>query len=104
MVAANCRSYAAAVGFWRMSETIWAALISAVLGAGSATGLNMLTSASRRNTDTQIVAVRLTSAVENIASQLERLHIDIKEDRRETFGRINEVEQRVSKLEGQGSF
>jgi hypothetical protein len=41
----------------------------------------------------------LTSAVEHIATQLEVLHTDIKEDRLETFGRLSTVEQRVSKLE-----
>jgi hypothetical protein len=44
-------------------------------------------------------SIRLTSAVEHIATQLEVLHKDIKEDRRETFGRLSTVEQRVSKLE-----
>jgi hypothetical protein len=41
----------------------------------------------------------LTSAVEHIALQLEIMHSDIKDDRRETFKRLNEMEQRVSKLE-----
>jgi hypothetical protein len=31
--------------------------------------------------------------------QLENMHGDIKDDRRETFKRLNLVEQRVSKLE-----
>jgi len=43
--------------------------------------------------------VRLTSAVEHIAAQLEILHGDIRDERKETFGRLNGVEQRVSKLE-----
>jgi len=28
------------------------------------------------------------------------MHVDIKDDRRETYTRLNAVEQRVSKLEG----
>ena len=44
--------------------------------------------------------IRLTSAVEHIALQLEAMHVDIKDDRRETYTRLNSVEQRVSKLEG----
>ena len=37
--------------------------------------------------------------MEHIATQLEILHTDIKEDRKETFQRLNIVEQRVVKLE-----
>jgi hypothetical protein len=32
----------------------------------------------------------LTTAVEHIALQLENMHADIKDDRRETFKRLNE--------------
>lgn len=78
---------------------VWAAIIGAVVGSVSGAAVTSLVASGRRNHDTQIVAVRLTSAVENIAKQLEGLHSDIKEDRRETFGRIGQVEQRVSKLE-----
>lgn len=44
-------------------------------------------------------AVRLTLAVENVAARLEELHVDFKSDRRETYGRLNLLEQRVAKLE-----
>jgi hypothetical protein len=47
----------------------------------------------------QDAVVRLTSAVEHIATQLEVMHLDMREERKETFGRLNSVEQRVSKLE-----
>jgi len=43
--------------------------------------------------------VRLTSAVEHIANSLEILHVDIKQTNREMFQRLNQVENRVSKLE-----
>jgi len=54
---------------------------------------------SRRNDEARDAVIRLTSAVEHIATQLEVLHTDIKDDRRETFSRLNGVEQRVTKLE-----
>ncbi len=54
---------------------------------------------SRRNNEARDAVIRLTSAVEHIATQLEVLHCDIKEDRREMFGRLTTVEMRVSKLE-----
>jgi hypothetical protein len=44
------------------------------------------------------------SAVESISVQLQILHTDIKDERKETFGRLNGVEQRVSKLEAGGTW
>jgi len=54
---------------------------------------------SRRSDEARDAVIRLTSAVEHIALQLEAMHVDIKDDRRETYTRLNAVEQRVSKLE-----
>jgi len=54
---------------------------------------------SRRSDEARDAVIRLTSAVEHIATQLEVLHADIKDDRKETFTRLSTVEQRVSKLE-----
>ena len=56
---------------------------------------------SRRNDEARDAVIRLTSAVEHIATQLEILHTDMRDERKETFGRLSGVEQRVSKLEGQ---
>jgi hypothetical protein len=56
---------------------------------------------SRRNDEAREAVIRLTAGVENIATQLQILHTDIKDERKEMFGRIGNVEQRVSKLEGQ---
>ena len=54
---------------------------------------------SRKSDEARDAVVRLTSAVEHIATQLEVLHADIKDDRKEFFSRLTTVEQRVSKLE-----
>jgi hypothetical protein len=54
---------------------------------------------TKRTDEARDAVIRLTSAVEHIATQLEVLHTDIKEDRKETFQRLNIVEQRVTKLE-----
>ena len=56
---------------------------------------------SRRNDEAREAVIRLTAGVENIGKQLQILHTDIKDERKETFGRLNNVEQRVSKLEAQ---
>ncbi len=54
---------------------------------------------SRRNDEARDAVIRLTSAVEHIATQLEVLHVDIKDDRKETFARLGQVERRVTVLE-----
>lgn len=74
-------------------------VIAAVAGASISVAAMGAMGFSRRNDEAREAVIRLTAAVEHIATQLEVLHTDIKEDRRETFGRISNVEQRVSKLE-----
>jgi hypothetical protein len=74
-------------------------VIAAVAGASISVAAMGAMGFSRRNDEARDAVVRLTSAVEHIATQLEILHNDIREERRETFGRLNGVEQRVSKLE-----
>jgi len=75
-------------------------IIAAVAGASISVAAMTAASSGRRNEEARSAVIRLTSAVEHIASQLEVLHSDIKEERRETFTRLSTVEQRVSKLEG----
>ena len=74
-------------------------VFAAVAGALISVAAMGVMGVSRRNEDASNAIVRLTSAVEHIATQLEVLHTDIKEDRKETFTRLNTVEQRVTKLE-----
>jgi hypothetical protein len=80
-----------------------AALLGALVGSllshlsNRALGASQLSRTEHR--DARDAVVRLTEAVEHIAHQLEGLHEDIKCDRRETYGRIGLVEQRLSKLE-----
>ena len=74
-------------------------ILAAALGASIGwAGMGML-GFSRRNEEASAAIVRLTSAVEHIASSLEILHVYIKTTNREMFTRINQVENRVSKLE-----
>jgi hypothetical protein len=76
-------------------------IIAAVAGASiTVTAMGAL-GFTRRNDEARDAVIRLTSAVEHIATQLEILHNDIRDERKETFGRLSGVEQRVSKLEGQ---
>jgi hypothetical protein len=76
-------------------------VIAAIAGASISVAALGAMGFSRRNDQARDAVIRLTAGVENIATQLQILHTDIKDDRKEFFGRINSVEQRVSKLEGQ---
>jgi hypothetical protein len=75
---------------------IVAAVLSAALGGVGTTAV-IVNSRSRENRE---IVIRLTVAVENVATRLEELHEDIRVDRREVQGRITQLEQRTSRLEG----
>ena len=74
-------------------------VLAAVAGASISVAAMGAMGYSKRTDEARDAVIRLTMAVEHIATQLEQLHSDIKEDRKETFGRLSTVEQRVSKLE-----
>jgi hypothetical protein len=74
-------------------------VIAAIAGASISVAAMGAMGFTKRNDEARDAVIRLTSAVEHIATQLEVLHNDIKDDRRETFQRLGSVEQRVSKLE-----
>jgi len=74
-------------------------VIGAIAGASISVAAMGAMGFSRKSDEARDAVIRLTSAVEHIATQLEVLHTDIKEDRKETFQRLNIVEQRVTKLE-----
>lgn len=74
-------------------------VVAAIAGASISVAAMGARGFSRRSDEAREAVIRLTSAVEHIATQLEVLHTDIKEDRKETFTRLNVVEQRVTKLE-----
>jgi len=74
-------------------------VIAAIAGASISVAAMGAMGFSRRNDEARDAVIRLTSAVEHIATQLEVMHVDIKETNRETFQRINSVEQRVATLE-----
>jgi hypothetical protein len=74
-------------------------VIAAIAGASISVAAMGAMGFSKRNDEARDAVIRLTSAVEHIALQLEAMHSDIKDDRRETYNRLNSVEQRVTKLE-----
>jgi copper(I)-binding protein len=74
-------------------------VVAAIAGASISVAAMGAMGFTKRNDEARDAVIRLTSAVEHIATQLEVLHTDIKDDRKETFQRLNTVEQRVTKLE-----
>ena len=74
-------------------------VLAAVAGASISVAAMGAMGFGKRNDEARDAVIRLTSAVEHIAMQLEIMHTDIKDDRRETYTRLNSVEQRLAKLE-----
>jgi hypothetical protein len=74
-------------------------VIAAVAGASISVAAMGAMGFSKRNDEARDAVIRLTAAVEHIATQLEVMHTDIRADRKETFARLNGVEQRVATLE-----
>jgi hypothetical protein len=77
-------------------------IIAAAIGGAITVGAIGIGAVSNRSREGRDAVIRLSSAVENVATRLETLHVDIKADRRETFSRLNSIEQRVAKLEAHG--
>ena len=74
-------------------------VVAAIAGASISVAAMGAMGFSRRNDEAREAVIRLPAAVEHIATQLEVMHTDIKEDRKETFSRLNGVERRVTMLE-----
>jgi hypothetical protein len=76
-------------------------VLAAVAGAAITAAAMGLGGFAKRNDEARTAVIRLTTSVEHIATQLEVIHTDMREANRETYTRLNSVEQRVSKLEAQ---
>ena len=74
-------------------------VVAAVLGAAVTVGAMGIGAISGRSREGRDAVIRLAASVDNVAARLETLHVDIKADRRETFSRLNSIEQRVARLE-----
>jgi len=76
-------------------------LIAAATGATIGIIASGIGSAMKRDRSDAVVVVRLTAAVEHIAEQVSLMREEIKADRQELFPRINQIEQRITRLEAQ---
>ena len=75
-------------------------VIAAIAGASISVAALGAMGFTRRSDEARDAVIRLSSAVQHISNQLEVLHADLKDERKEFFSRLGSVEQRVSKLEG----
>ena len=79
-----------------MVVEIWAAVAGASIGV-AASGIK---GANRETQHGRDSLVRLTSAVDNLASRMDVLHADIRTRDQEIFARLSNLEQSVARLEG----
>jgi formate/nitrite transporter FocA (FNT family) len=76
-------------------------ILAAAAGALISAAAVVSMTAGNRNEEARIAITKLTSSVEHIAATLEVIHVDMRETNRELFGRLSQVENRVTKLEVQ---
>ena len=79
-----------------MVVEVWAAVAGASVGLASA-GLTGMSRQSQQGRDSLI---RLTTAVDNLASRLDVLPADIRTRDQEIFARLANLGQSVARLEG----
>ena len=79
-----------------MVVEIWAAVAGASIGV-AASGIK---GANRETQHGRDSLVRLTSAVDNLASRMDVLHADLRVRDQELCARIADLEQKVARLEG----
>lgn len=75
---------------------IIAASVGAAIGIATTTVGSIV---SRGNKSSESV-IRLTAAVEHIAGEVSLMRTEMRQDRTELFGRISNLEQRLSAIEG----
>lgn len=74
-------------------------IFAAAVGACVTLAVTGIGGFMRRDQEASVSVVRLTSAVEHIASEVSMLRAEIKSDRQELYPRINMIEQRLAALE-----
>jgi len=78
-------------------------IAAALIGAAISVAAMASGSSLKRANEGREALVRLTVGLESISNKLEQLHVDIRSDRKEIFGRISTLETRVARLEAHGT-
>ena len=71
---------------------------AAAIGAAMGIVASGLSGMLRRDDHAAAAVVRLTAAVEHIAGEVSLMRSEMREDRTELFGRLNQAEQRLATL------
>ena len=74
-------------------------LIAAIVGTMIGVAGMGIGSVIKRENDGREAIVKLSMGVEQIGKELQAMREDMKEDRHEIYGRLGNIEQRISKLE-----
>ncbi len=74
-------------------------IVAGIVGVAFGATLQSWSAANDRYRSGRDAVVKLTTAVEHLAEKFDDMHEDFKADRAEYFKRLNEIEQRVAKLE-----
>lgn len=74
--------------------------MAAVAGAAVGVAGLQVVGANRQSQNGRESLVRLTSAVDNLATRMDVLHTDLRLRDQEIFARISELERCVARLEG----
>lgn len=74
-------------------------LLAAAIGAGIGVVASGVGNFVKKDAESSLAVVRLTSAVEHIAAEVSLLRREINEDRKEMYPRLNSMEQRIAVLE-----
>ena len=74
-------------------------IVAAMLGASLGIAGMSITGFTRRSAESREAVIRLSAGVESIASKLDELHLDMKEDRRQMYSRLNDHDIRIAQLE-----
>jgi len=75
-------------------------VVAAAVGASIGIAGLGIAGANRQNQTGRDSLVRLTSAVDNLATRMDVLHTDLRLRDQEIFARISELERSVARLEG----
>jgi hypothetical protein len=74
-------------------------ILGTIFGAAISAGAMLWRGSSQRASEMRDSALRLTIAVETVGERLSELHADFKADRVEIFGRLRDIENKVSSIE-----
>jgi len=75
-------------------------ILAALAGASVTVAAVGFGNYSRRTSESRDAVVRLTAAVENVATRLNMMHTDMKSRDTEVFSRLRDLEAAVARLEG----